>query len=62
MALMEQGEHLQQSAKLLGANQWRILYKITLPLIRPAIAVGCALVAMETLGDFGTVAFSPFPR
>ncbi|WP_367400862.1 ABC transporter permease subunit [Gallibacterium anatis] len=56
-ALMEQGEHLQQSAKLLGANQWRILYKVTLPLIRPAIAVGCALVAMETLGDFGTVAF-----
>ncbi len=31
--------------------------KITLPLIRPAIAVGCALVAMETLGDFGTVFF-----
>lgn len=61
MALMEQGEHLQQSAKLLGANQWRILYKITLPLIRPAIAVGCALVAMETLGDFGTVAFFAIP-
>ncbi|MFZ7136314.1 ABC transporter permease [Avibacterium avium] len=61
MALMEQGDNLQQSAKLLGANQWRTLYKVTLPLIRPAIAVGCALVAMETLGDFGTVAFFAIP-
>ncbi|MFZ7276570.1 ABC transporter permease [Avibacterium endocarditidis] len=61
MALMEQGDNLQQSAKLLGASRWRVFYKITFALIRPAIAVGCALVAMETLGDFGTVAFFAIP-
>lgn len=61
MALMEQGENLQQSARLLGANQWRVFWKVTFALIRPAIAVGCTLVAMETLGDFGTVAFFAVP-
>ncbi|WP_301098636.1 iron ABC transporter permease [Otariodibacter sp.] len=57
VALLEQSENLIQSAKLLGASPIQIFRRITFPLIRPAIAVGIALVAMETLGDFGTVSY-----
>lgn len=61
LAFLEQGETLIQSAKLLGANKRKIWLKIIFPLIRPAIVVGCALIAMETLGDFGTVAYFSIP-
>ncbi|MDO4777364.1 MAG: iron ABC transporter permease [Cardiobacteriaceae bacterium] len=46
-----------QAARLLGADEWRIFRRVVLPLARPAIAVSCTLVAMETLADFGTVAY-----
>lgn len=46
-----------QAARLLGASEWRIFRAVVLPLSRPAIAVACTLVAMETLADFGTVAY-----
>lgn len=45
------------AARLLGAGERRIIWRVVLPLSRPAIAVGCTLVAMETLADFGTVAY-----
>lgn len=61
VALLEQSENLTHSAKMLGATPAQIFRRITLPLIRPAIAVGAALVAMETLGDFGTVAYFAVP-
>lgn len=61
VALLEQSENLIHSAKMLGATPRYIFFRITLPLIRPAIAIGIALVAMETLGDFGTVAYFAVP-
>lgn len=61
VALLEQSENLVQSAKMLGSKPWQIFRRITFPLIRPAIAVGIALVAMETLSDFGTVAYFAVP-
>lgn len=61
LALLEQAENLLQSAKTLGATPASIFRRITLPLIRPAIVVGMTLVAMETLGDFGTVAYFAVP-
>lgn len=61
VALLEQSENLIQSAKTLEATPSYIFRKITLPLIRPAIAIGISLVAMETLGDFGTVAYFAIP-
>lgn len=54
VALLEQSENLTHSAKMLGASPSQLFRRITLPLIRPSVAVGIALVAMETLGDFGT--------
>ena len=41
----------------LGLSEKETLFKIILPSARPAIIAGLALVAMETLSDFGTVAF-----
>lgn len=61
VALLEQSENLTHSAKMLGASPSQIFRRITLPLIRPALAIGSALVAMETLGDFGTVAYFAVP-
>lgn len=61
VALLEQSENLIHSAKMLGAKPHQIFLRVTFPLIRPAIAVGVALVAMETLSDFGTVAYFAVP-
>ncbi|AKD37981.1 Fe(3+) transport system permease protein FbpB [Pasteurella multocida subsp. multocida OH4807] len=61
VALLEQSENLIHSAKTLGANAFYLFKNVTFPLIRPAMAVGASLVAMETLGDFGTVYYFAVP-
>lgn len=50
-----QSDHLEFAAKIMGASSKRIFFGIRLKLARPALAIGCTLVAMETLADFGTV-------
>lgn len=40
-------------AKTLGASRWHIFRRISLPMARPALAVGLALVSLETLNDIG---------
>ncbi|AUI86888.1 iron ABC transporter permease [Vibrio azureus] len=56
-AFMEQNVALLQSARLLKCSPWQSFVRVSLPLARPAIAVGLSLVAMETIGDFGTVSY-----
>ncbi|WCE30229.1 ABC transporter permease [Vibrio sp. SCSIO 43137] len=56
-AFMEQSVSLLQSARLLKCSPWQSFVRISLPLVRPSVAVGLSLVAMETLGDFGTVSY-----
>ncbi|MGK0249728.1 MAG: iron(III) transport system permease protein [Oleispira sp.] len=52
----EQGSRtLTQAAQLMGASPRKIFWTIHLPLARPALAIGCTLVAMESLADYGTV-------
>lgn len=46
---------LNQAAQLMGASKRKIFWTINLPLARPALAIGCTLVAMESLADYGTV-------
>ncbi|MDF4976688.1 ABC transporter permease subunit, partial [Vibrio parahaemolyticus] len=48
---------LLQSARLLKCSPWESFWRISMPLVRPSIAVGLSLVAMETIGDFGTVSY-----
>jgi iron(III) transport system permease protein len=48
-----QSAEFAEAAKTLGANRWNIFLRISLPMARPALAVGLALVALETLNDIG---------
>jgi len=54
-AFSQRSEHLSQAAKTLGASPRRIFFTVELPLVRPALVIGCTLVAMESLADYGTV-------
>jgi len=54
-AFAEQHPDMQNAARTLGASRWRTMTGITLPLVRPALAAGLALVAMESIADFGAV-------
>ncbi len=47
----------QEVALLLGKNTWQTFWRIALPMARPAIVGGLALVAMEVLNDYGTVKY-----
>jgi iron(III) transport system permease protein len=44
----------EEAAASLGASRWRTLRRVTLPLLRPAIAAGAALAFATALGDFVT--------
>ena len=54
-AFREQSGGTYEVARALGAGPWALFWRVGLPLARPAIAMGVALVLMEVLGDFGTV-------
>nr|WP_086938710.1 iron ABC transporter permease [Thaumasiovibrio occultus] len=56
-AFMEQSASLLNSARLLKCSPFSSFWRLSLPIARPAIAVGASLVAMETAGDFGTVSY-----
>lgn len=43
------------AARTLGSTPWQAFTRTALPLVRPAVAAGLALVVMESLADFGTV-------
>ncbi len=51
--LQAQGAQVVEAARMLGARPWRVARGITLPMARPAIAVGVALALLETLNDIG---------
>jgi iron(III) transport system permease protein len=42
-------------ARALGASPWGLFLRVGLPMARPAVAAGTALVLMETVADYGTV-------
>lgn len=56
-ALGERTAHLMEAARLLGAPLPRRICAVALPLARPAVAAGVALVLMETLADFGVASY-----
>ncbi|WP_085306992.1 ABC transporter permease [Planktotalea arctica] len=45
------------AARMLGKTPMQAYFSVSLPMARPAIAAGVLLVAMETIADFGTVAY-----
>jgi iron(III) transport system permease protein len=45
---------LEEAAASLGAGPWRTLRRVTLPMLRPALAAGASLAFVAALGDFVT--------
>jgi iron(III) transport system permease protein len=52
-ALMSIDSNLEDAGELAGANRWRILRKITFPLVMPAILSGFIMTFSKVMGTFG---------
>ena len=60
-AFLERAGGMIEAAQALGMNPWLAFWRVSIPLARPAIAAGMALALMETLADYGTVAYFAVP-
>lgn len=56
-AFLEQSVCTLEIARTLGCTPWQSFRRVALPAARPAIVAGTALALMETMADYGTVAF-----
>ncbi len=54
-SFLEQSMSIRDASRIFGCSPLQSFFRVSLPIARPAIAVGLSLVAMETLNDFGTV-------
>ncbi len=55
-AIANVGDELSVSARMLGAGKTRIFWRITLPLLAPALMAGASIAFAEGFGDFGFAA------
>lgn len=60
-AFIDQSVCVLEVGRTLGLGPWRRFRRIALPLARPMIAGGLALVLMETLAEFGAVSYFGVP-
>lgn len=60
-AFLERSPRMWDAARTLGSGPWMSFFKVSLPLARPAAAAGIALALMETLADYGAVAYFGVP-
>ncbi|WP_232367774.1 ABC transporter permease [Tritonibacter horizontis] len=56
-AFLQQSASAFLAARALGDNSWRAFWRVSLPMARPAVASGVLLAVMETIADYGTVAY-----
>ncbi|MDH5445254.1 MAG: ABC transporter permease subunit, partial [Gammaproteobacteria bacterium] len=54
-ALSRTHQNLEDAARIQGASPGQVFWRINLPMLRPAIAAGLALVVLHVLSDFGAV-------
>jgi len=59
-ALRHSNRSLEEAALMQGAKPWQVMWYVNLPMMRPAIAAGLALVVLHTLSDFGAVSMLRF--
>ncbi|HVL76100.1 MAG TPA: iron ABC transporter permease [Noviherbaspirillum sp.] len=60
-AFLERSPRMADAARTLGMGPWRTFFTVSLPLARPAAVAGIALALMETLADYGAVAYFGVP-
>ena len=53
---------LSHAARTLGAGPWRTLWRVTLPLLRPALRRGMAFAAASAVGEFAVTLFLSRPE
>jgi len=53
--MQEQGRDEEEAARLMGANGWQILFRITLPRAKLALLYGLVLCNARAMGEFGAV-------
>ncbi len=56
-AFLTQSASALEASRTLGASLGQTVWRVSLPLARPAIITGLSLALMETLADFGTVQY-----
>lgn len=54
---IERSQTMIDAARALGCNELSAFWRVSLPLVRPALVAGAALAVMETLADYGAVAY-----
>jgi iron(III) transport system permease protein len=54
-AFMGQSRQSLEAARSLGRSYGQAIWRVAVPLARPALAAGTSLTVMESLADFGTV-------
>ncbi len=57
-----QNPRIEQAARVLGANGWRLWWHIRLPILRPAITAAGILIFIFTFTSFGVVLLLGGPR
>jgi iron(III) transport system permease protein len=60
-AFLERSPRMWDAARTLGMGPWQTFFSVSLPLARPAAVAGIALALMETLADYGAVAYFGVP-
>lgn len=60
-AFKQQSASLIETARSLRASAYHCFWRVSLPLVRPALAAGILIVMMEVLNDFGTVKYFSIP-
>ena len=48
---------IEESAASLGAYRWQTFWRVTLPMLRPALLTGFTLAFARALGEYGSVVF-----
>lgn len=49
------GTEGEEAARTLGANEWQVFYKVTLPALRWGLVYGATLTTARAIGEFGAV-------